>query len=382
MSERRKAGQGQGSITLRGDGRWMVRVTDPTTGKRRAAYFHDQSDAQRALRRMATRAEEGGLVLGNAATLRTWVEQWLPERAGRRRRESTVAAYEYRLRRYVLPEIGGIRLRELTPLDVDDLVHTMAGRGLSHSSVKGALVALSACLTDAVRGRLIPTNPAAGVEIPEEARPAAEVVPPTVDQVQLVLTAVQGTDVETLTVLLASTGARIGEALGAQWPDFDLDAARWTVGRTVTLTRTGSARLGHRTKTKATRQVALTPAAVAALRQQRARVAEARLLAGSAWDDHDLAFPTGLGTPQASHNVRSRFRKIAAPLGWPGSFHAFRHFVASVGLSTMTPTAVAKQLGHRRAALTTDVYGHLLADDSAQLAALVSRLVSTQEQAN
>ena len=99
-------------------------------------------------------------------------------------------------------------------------------------------------------------------------------------------------------------------------------------------------------------------------------------MAGSAWQDHDLVFPTGIGTPQASHKVRSAFREVAAPLGWPGSFHAFRHFVASVGLSTMTPTSVAKQLGHRHATLTTDVYRHLLADDSAQLASLVSALVS------
>jgi integrase len=66
-------------------------------------------------------------------------------------------------------------------------------------------------------------------------------------------------------------------------------------------------------------------------------------------------------------------------VGFPGSFHALRHYVATAGLSALPPAVVAKQLGHRRASLTMDVYGHLLVDDSAVLAALVSGLVSNPD---
>ena len=58
---------GEGSITQRADGRYMVRVTDPASGKRRAAYFASEDEAKRALRRMATRAEEGRVVLAKGA---------------------------------------------------------------------------------------------------------------------------------------------------------------------------------------------------------------------------------------------------------------------------------------------------------------------------
>lgn len=378
-----KRANGEGSITRhvkhRANGdevvRYMVRVTDPSTGRRRAAYFAKRTDAEAALRRMATRAEEGRVVLADGATLRTWVEAWLPERAGRRRRESTVGAYAYRLRTYVLPYIGGVKLRELTQLDVEDLAHTLVQRGLSHSTVKGALIALAACLSDAVKGKKMPINVAAGVEVPERARRTADVAAPTVEQVQAVLAATQGTGLEALVLLLATTGARIGEALGAQWSDLDLERGTWSVGRTITLSVAGRAQVGARTKTGDARRVALTPETVAALRRQRRAVGELRLAAGPLWDEHDLVFPSSIGTPQHSQNVRKAFRPIAQAAGWPGSFHSFRHFVASVGLSSLPTTVVAKQLGHRRASLTTDVYGHLLADDSAQVAALVSRLV-------
>lgn len=385
-----KRANGEGSISRhvkkRANGdevvRWMVRVTDPASGRRRSAYFAKKADAEAALRRMATRAEDGRVVLGDAATLRMWVDAWLPERAGRRRRESTVAAYAYRLRTYVVPSIGGLRLRELTPLDVEDLAHELTRRGLSRSTVKGSLVALSACLEDARRGKKLDANPAAGVEVPEQARRTAEVVPPTVEQVQAVLAATAGTDLEALVLLLATTGARIGEALAAQWADVDLERGVWLVGRTITLSVAGKAQLGDRTKTGDGRRVALTAEVVVALRRQRAAVNALRLAAGPLWDEHDLVFPSAVGTPQHSQNVRKAFRPVAVATGWPGSFHSFRHFVASVGLSSLPTTVVAKQLGHRRASLTQDVYGHLLADDSAQVAALVSRLVSQERESS
>ncbi|MFN8158416.1 MAG: site-specific integrase [Candidatus Nanopelagicales bacterium] len=330
---------------------------------------------------MATRAENGEVVLAKGATLRTWVAEWLPERAGRRRRESTVSAYAYRLNTYVLPLIGGIRLRELTSLDVEDMAHALARKGLSHSTIKGCLVALSACLHDAKRGSHLATNPAVGVEVPETARPTAEASAPTIEQVAALLDKVGGTYLEALSLLLLSTGARIGEALAARWSEVDLDSGSWLVSQTLTRGRDGSVRIGDRRKSGDGRRLSLSPDAVTALREQRRRVAQARLHAGGAWHDHDLVFPSSIGTPQDSSNVRADFRPVAASVGWPGSFHAFRHFVASVGLSALPTAVVSKQLGHKRATLTTDVYGHLLPDDSAQVAALVSGLVSRQRAA-
>ena len=373
----RKEGNGEGSISERSDGRWMIRVTDPTSGKRRTAYAATHAEAVRTRRGMLARADRGVSVLDSAATLRSWVEDWTNSgRAARRRRESTVAAYAYRLNAYVLPIIGGIRLREITALDVDDLAHALANRGLSAATIKGALISLSACLDDAVRGRLLTSNPARGVALPDTATRTLEVIPPTTEQVRALVAEVAGTSVEHLTALIVGTGCRIGEALGVQWSDLDLDAGTWRIAGTTTLTESGATVVGSRTKAGDVRRVALSPGVVDHLQLQRAHVAQLREAARSAWSDHDLVFPTCLGTPQHSANVRKVFRQAAKAAGFPGSFHALRHYVATAGLSALPPAVVAKQLGHRRASLTMDVYGHLLADDSAVLAALVSELVS------
>ncbi|MGE3795130.1 MAG: tyrosine-type recombinase/integrase [Dehalococcoidia bacterium] len=376
----RKQSNGAGSIVQRSDGRWMIRVTDPTSGKRRTAYAASRGEAVRKRRGMLAKAERRETVLDSAATLRSWVEDWTSSgRAARRRRESTVAAYDYRLKTYVLPIIGGLRLRDLTALDVDDLAHTLAGRGLSGATIKGALIALSACLDDAVRGRLLTANPGRGISVPDAAPRTAEVVPPTTEQVRDLLAALSGTDIEHLVALIVGTGCRIGEALAVRWSDLDLTGGSWSIRSTTTLTASGATVVGNRTKAGGVRRVALSPAVSGHLSAQAAHVECLRQRAKSAWTELDLVFPTSVGTPQHSANVRREFRAAAASVGFPGSFHALRHYVATAGLSALPPAVVAKQLGHRRASLTMDVYGHLLVDDSAVLAALVSGLVSNPD---
>jgi len=86
-----------------------------------------------------------------------------------------------------------------------------------------------------------------------------------------------------------------------------------------------------------------------------------------------------LSNAKHSGNVRRGFREAATAAGFPGSFHALRHYVATAGLSVLPPAVVAKQLGYRRASLTMDVHGHLLVDDSAVLAASVSQSVSNPD---
>ena len=240
-----KQGNGAGSITERSDGRWMVRVTDPRSGKRRTAYASTHAEAMRKRRSMLAKAERRESVLDSAATLRTWADDWTASgRVARRRRESTVGAYVYRLDTFVRPAIGGVRLRDLTPLHVDDLFHSLAAKGLAAATIKGWLIALLACLADAVRGRLLTANPARGVTVPASAPRTAEVVPPTTEQVRALLAELEGTDLARLVALIVGTGCRIGEALAVRWADLDRDEGSWRIRGTTTLTGSGSTVVG------------------------------------------------------------------------------------------------------------------------------------------
>jgi integrase len=366
-----KRANGSGSIHQRSETQWEVRATDPATGRRVSRYAATEAQARRALRSMLSRADSGVPALDVSATLRAYSVAWLRDRAGRRRSASTIREYRWRLNTYVLPRIGGIKVSALTVVDVEDVLDDLAAAGLSTATIKGTKNALAAMLTDAKRARQLGVNVATEARMPDVVSPIRPRVVPTPTQVVELLDATAGTDLGVLVVLLAGTGARVGEALGATWGDFDLDVGTWRICRTMTRDLNGAAVLGTRTKAGGERSVALPADAVAALREQRARIAQCRLAAGSAWHDLDLVFPTSVGTVRDSNNARKELRQ-AAP-AFPGSFHGLRHAFATAAVSVLpSDAAVAKVLGHARRATTTDLYGHLRADDSRAVADVVA----------
>lgn len=376
MTSNRKRANGEGSIRERKDGRWEVAVVDPITRKRRSAYAKTEAEAKRVLRRMTARADEGETILDAGATLSAYSETWLTDRAGKRRRETTVREYRYRMETWVLPVIGGLRLREVTVVDVEDLLDRLVAKGLAAGTVVAIRNALAALMHDAGRARHLRVNVARMAQLPESvAGRGNPVVPPTDKQVQDLVQHVAGTDLAPIVAVCAGTGARIGEVLAMQWADVDLDAGAWNVTRTVTRSREGTAIVGARTKTGESRVVPLRSEVVKALRVQSKKVAKARLRSAY-WQDLGLVFPSSIGTVQDPNNVRRALKPHTTAVGFPGSFHSLRHWFASFAVTVASDVQVSKVLGHARTSTTTDIYAHLRRSDAARITDAVGERLS------
>lgn len=363
---------GIGSVFQRGNGVWTAQITDKRTGRKVQRAAKSERDAKRILREMASRVDAGQRASDRSVTFRTYAEGWLKDRAERGRSSSTVGVYEGYLRRDVFDRIGGKRIGDLSELDIENVLHAVyEEKGLSASTLKLIQKAISSVLSDAVRGKVISHNVARNVVIPEGAAKSSEVVLPTVEQVQALLALTKGTQVGRALVVLATSGARIGELLGAKWSDIDLESGTWAISRTVTRDRHDRIVLGESTKNRKAREIILPPLALAALREQRRNVVEWRLCVAD-WTDLDLVFPTDRGTVMDPSNFRrsmdriqEKARKKALKAGeeppeeFPGSFHALRHFFASVTLSEMQVAEVQQLLGHSDSRMTTAIYGHL-----------------------
>jgi integrase len=87
------------------------------------------------------------------------------------------------------------------------------------------------------------------------------------------------------------------------------------------------------------------PAGIA-LRAQRSRVAELRRRAGPAWQDHDLVFPSEIGTPTHPMNVNREFKKLLARAGLPTSHrvHNLRHSTATYLLAAGVDGRIVMQI--------------------------------------
>lgn len=371
-----KRDNGAGSVFQRAStGKWYAAFTDPITGKRRTVTVASERAGRAKLREMTTRADSGEVILDARTPLAQYVAAWVEGRAGKRRKPGTVGEYRWRLDRYVLPALGHKPLGDVSVVDVEDLLDHLADQRLSGETIKGVRNALAAVFTDAVRARHLraASNPARLAVMPDVAT-SRRVVPPSSDQVRALLRATDGTELGRLLAVLVGTGARIGEVLAAKWSDFDMRTGVWTVSATMTRDADLRVVMGDRTKTGRTRSVVIGPTTMSVLQDQRREAARLRL-AALHWEDHDLVFPSSIGTPQDARNLRNELRPIAATVGFPGSFHQLRHFVASVALSQTggNDVAVARMLGHAKTETTRNVYGHLIGEDAVLISEAIER---------
>jgi len=161
---------------------------------------------------------------------------------------------------------------------------------------------------------------------------------------------------------LASTGMRIGEALGLTWEDVDLDERTLRVRRAIQRQKGKGLVMIEPKTAKGRRTVALTPTATRALRVHRSRQLEHRLRIGNMWEEHNLIFPSEVGRPLDPNNVYHRFQRTLLSIGLPKMrLHDLRHTAATLMMAEgIPPRVVQEMLGHANIRITLDTYSHVM----------------------
>ena len=374
-----------GQITARGERKWLVRWYVGTHGgKRRYAsktVHGTKRDAQKFLNSVLRSRDLGQYVEPNRVSLDEYLDRWLRSKhsVASRTRED----YAQILRVHVRPVLGSRRLDSLHPADVQELIDKLSeraqeaakrrrkaqgkrtpqpseGRRLSPRTHQLVHRVLSGALEQAVSWRLLAVNPAKGINLPK--RRKREMRALSAEEIKAFRTAVQGTRHATLFDFVLATGCRPGEALGLRWADLEGDSV--TFRQALTRER-GKPVLGPVKTPGSLRSVPLPSPVIQALSSHRARQAKRALKIGSVYArDLDLVFANEVGRPLDLANLRERHYKAiceAAEIEGVRGLYDLRHTMATQLLALgANVKVVSERLGHASAAMTLDVYAHVV----------------------
>lgn len=368
-----------GNVRRRKSGLWEGRYRQH--GHQKAVYARSYREAQEKLRVALARADAGAQQPEGRTTTGAFLEEWLDTSVRPRLRPATVASYEDTVRRYVVPAIGRIALSKLSPEDVGRMLGGLAVRkpAISPTTQRYAYAVLRIALGRAYKSGRVLRNVATLVDPPAKAR--TEMHPLTSEQARGFLQAVTGDRLGPLYTVAIATGMRQGELLALRWSDLDLDAGMLAVRHTL---RRKTHELAEPKTPSARRVLRLATIATNTLREHRRRQLEERLAAGRHWQDHDLVFATGAGTPLDSRNVTRALQDALARSGYPRQrFHDLRHAYATLMIESGEElTIVSKSLGHADLSTTANVYAHLTPAMQSRSAARMDAILGDRSEAS
>lgn len=348
------------NIRKRKDGRWEGRYIKGRTpdGKAKLGYVYGKTYGQVRQRLVQCRAQCGELILSaENPTFGQLAQDWLNS-LGSSVKGSTAAHYEYTLRRYLLPQLQGLRLRSLDERVLEAaLLRMFSGenglhRPLGTSLARECLILVRRICKYGSHLRLMrPMD--IQVNLPRSSRPPVQ--PLSTAQAQAVDRYVrQAPTARKVGLLLClQLGLRIGEVCGLQWGDFDLEDKTLTIQRTVQriVLPGGGTRLAIQTpKTRNSLRQLPLPARLCSLLQTVRKA-----LPDTAW-----VLTGSTQKPAEPRNFRRSIRvyllRAQVPPVHP---HALRHTFATLCLQAGCDLkTLSELLGHSSAAVTLQWYVH------------------------
>ena len=358
----------------RKDGAVVWRVRWRQAGRNRSKVLGRKRDAEAfdaELRRKRRTGELAALDAGKE-TLAELGEEWWKLYAEPNLAASTLKVYAILWDTHVLPRLGSLRLREITPPVVTRFRLELEAEGVGRVSIHKAMTLLQGVLQRACEWDRLASNPARAVRKPSAAR-ARAVEPLTPDAVEAVRAWLLDRELlrdATLVSVLAYAGLRPGEALALTWSHVR--------ERTLFVEAAVSVGVVGATKTRRRRTVRLLPPLAADL-------AEWRLRAGRPPADA-LVFPGHDGGPWSSAAYKNWHRRVFRPAvagaGLTGARpYDLRHsFVSLLIAEGHNVVEVARQAGHSPK-MALDTYAHVFEEfDPTRRVDAAERIRSAREE--
>ena len=213
-------------ISQRKDGRYVGRYID-AQGVRRSIYNNKLSELRRQLVEAQYKTNNNVSTYGSDMTVDAWFKKWLETYKVGKVKPQTISnikrAYQATCKSY----IGGKRLKDVTPFDIQNIINQEYERGLAVSSIKERLATLKGVFTKAYNLKIIPNTPCIDLSFPKDNKQkkyaCKERRALSLEGEKFFLEILPNKPWGYLLKLLLYTGLRVGEACALQWKHIDFD---------------------------------------------------------------------------------------------------------------------------------------------------------------
>jgi integrase len=363
-------------------------------GKRHAKLFSLERDAKAYLAKVAPEVRAGthtperqSITVAEAADL--WLDHC---RTVEKLVSATITQYTNHVRRHIKPNIGNLKLSDLSAARIEKFKDDMLRVGTSRAMVVKVLVSTKAILKEAMRQGKVAQNVAIGVKPPKAKsgdRPKLKIGRdvPTKNEIRDILKAAEGSRWHAILATAALAGLRSSELRGLMWSDVDLAQVTIHVQRRADENN----EMGPPKSEAGDRVIQVSSLLTNILKRWKLGCPKGEL---------GLCFPTGIGTVESHANIANRaWYKFQVDLGIvkPATYedgkpimepvldekgkpvigakgkpemrqssrpkyglHAARHFFASCMIEAgHLPKRLQEMMGHASLQMTYDRYGHL-----------------------
>ncbi len=293
----------------------------------------------------------------------TYAARWLNRQV--KYAPGTLASYR-RMLEVVYPYIGSIKLGELRPMALENLLielrkRTSHGKPIQEATVQKYLTVVSAVLSDAKRNEIISKNPARMIDLPNTEHRQQFI--PTDEQAQDLILALldEPYHYKLFYVLAMYTGCRRGELCALRWKDFVI-VEKYRSVLMVSRSRTvvaGQGVVEGPTKNGRSRSIALSEDMTS-------------LVQGFCYYQREIAMENGRelspylfvsekGQPIHPDTFTKHLRLIFEENGFPDNFHlhTLRHYFVSAMLHEgVDKQTVAEMAGHGDTSFLERTYCH------------------------
>lgn len=329
---------------------------------------------------------------GRAPTVESWLTIYLDTIAPRKIDPTTVRGYRSKMRCYVFPEIGTVRMDRLKPEHLDAVYLAMERAGRADATMRQVHRILSRAFEIAYRRGVMPLNPAKLIDAPTAK--VQEKTPPGEPEAGRLLDAAAGRRNAVRWKIGLGLGLRQGEALGLRWPYVDIDSddphlkVHWQLHRRPFDHGCGEAPCGRKRagncpqrmlplrsgeiqirgglilkppKGKSKRTVPLPPEFVTELRAHREVQGLEKMMAGGAYAKHDFVFAGLDGEPVSPEADWREWQELEEEADVVGMFrlHDARHFAATFLLALGVDIRVVQELMGHSSVKVTEGYTHV-----------------------